>query len=143
MAIAQAVCNSFKNELFLGEHDFSTQIFKIALYTSAANLGASTTAYSATNEVVATSGVYTPGGQNLTVTAGYPQLDGSVSIITFASVTWPSVTLTARGALIYNSSLSNKAVAVLDFGADKTATNGSFVILFPAANSTTAILRLS
>lgn len=145
MAISQAICNTFKAELLQGIHDFDpgADVFKLALYTSAANLDASTTAYTTSGEVVATSGTYTPGGNSLTVTATFPKLDGSVGIVTFNNTVWSSVTLTARGALLYNSSKSNRAVAVFNFGADKTATTGDFTVLFPTATAATAVLRLT
>jgi hypothetical protein len=143
MAITQAVCNTFKSELLGAVHDFdsgSGQAFKLALYTSAANLSAATTAYTATGEV-ANSGQYTATGgilQSQTVS-----LDGSVGIVDFADLSFTGVTLTARGALIYNTSATNKAVCVLDFGADKTATSGTFTIVFPAFTSAAAILRIA
>lgn len=143
MAISQAVCNTFKSELLGAVHDFdsgSGQAFKLALYTSAANLSAATTAYTATGEVSA-SGQYTAGGgilQSQTVS-----LDGSVGIVDFADLSFTGVTLTARGALIYNTSASSKSVCVLDFGADKTATSGTFTIVFPANTSAAAILRIA
>jgi hypothetical protein len=123
----------------LGEHDLDTDVIKIALFTDAATLGASTTAYSTTNEVVGTG--YTAGGETLssvTVT-----LDGSVAIVDFADVTWTSASFTARGALIYNSSKSNKAVAVFDFGSNRTSSDGDFVVVVPAAAAATAVIRLS
>ena len=128
MAITQAVCTSFKQEILVEGHDFTAttgDTFKIALYSSSATLSASTTAYSSSNEVSA-SGTYTAGGGSLT----------SVTPTT-------SATITARGALIYNSSNSNKAVCVLDFGGDKTSTSGTFTIQFPTADSSNAILRLA
>ena len=143
MAITQAVCNTFKSELLGAVHDFdsgSGQAFKLALYTSAANLSAATTAYTATGEVSA-SGQYTAGGgilQSQTVS-----LDGSVGIVDFADLSFTGVTLTAGGALIYNTSASNKAVCVLSFGGDKTATSGTFTIVFPAFTSAAAILRIA
>ena len=143
MAITQAVCNSFKAELLGAVHDFDSgnaQVFKLALYTSAANLSAATTAYTATGEV-ANSGQYTATGgilQSQTVS-----LDSSVGIVDFADLSFTGVTLTARGALIYNTSATNKAVCVLDFGADKTATSGTFTIVFPAFTSAAAILRIA
>jgi len=143
MAITQAVCNTFKSELLGAVHDFdsgSGQVFKLALYTSAANLSAATTAYTATGEV-ANSGQYTATGgilQSQTVS-----LDSSVGIVDFADLSFTGVTLTARGALIYNTSASNKSVCVLDFGADKTATSGTFTIVFPAFTSAAAILRIA
>jgi uncharacterized protein YraI len=143
MAIAQAVCNTFKSELLGAVHDFdsgSGQAFKLALYTSAANLSAATTAYTATGEVSASGQYAATGGilQSQTVS-----LDGSVGIVDFADLSFTGVTLTARGALIYNTSASNKSVCVLDFGADKTATSGTFTIVFPANTSAAAILRIA
>jgi len=143
MAITQAVCNTFKSELLGAVHDFdsgSGQVFKLALYTSAANLSAATTAYTVTGEV-ANSGQYTAtGGILLSQTVS---LDGSVGIVDFADLSFTGVTLTARGALIYNTSASSKSVCVLDFGADKTATSGTFTIVFPANTSAAAILRIA
>ena len=143
MAITQAVCNTFKSELLGAVHDFdsgSGQVFKLALYTSAANLSAATTAYTATGEV-SNSGQYTAtGGILLSQTVS---LDGSVGIVDFADLSFTGVTLTARGALIYNTSASSKSVCVLDFGADKTATSGTFTIVFPANTSAAAILRIA
>jgi hypothetical protein len=143
MAITQAVCNTFKSELLGAVHDFdsgSGQAFKLALYTSAANLSAATTAYTATGEV-ANSGQYTATGGILQ--SQQVSLDSSVGIVDFADLSFTGVTLTARGALIYNTSASNKAVCVLDFGSDKTATSGTFTIVFPAFTSAAAILRIA
>lgn len=142
MAITQAMCTSFKKALLDGEMDFSsdtTHVFKIALFTSAATLSAATTAYSTTNEVSGTG--YTAGGITLTVVA--PTTSGTTAYLDFSDVTWSSATITARGALIYKSIAGNPAVAVLDFGADKTSTNGDFTIQFPAAGASTAILRIA
>lgn len=142
MAITQALANSFKQELLVATHNFTVttgDVFKIALYTSSATLDASTTVYSSTNEVVGTG--YTAGGNTLTNVT--PVLSSGVAICDFADTTWTTATLTARGALIYNSSKSNKAVLILDFGSDKTATAGDFTIVFPAADSTNAIIRIS
>jgi hypothetical protein len=144
MAITQAMCTSFKLALLNGEMDFSSdtsQTFKIALYTSSATLGASTTAYSVTNEVSGTG--YTAGGNTLTVSAGNPQSSGTTAFLTFDNTTWSTATITARGALIYQSGGSNPAVAVLDFGADKTSTAGDFQIQFPTADASNAILRIA
>lgn len=144
MAITQAMCTSFKQALLDGEMDFSsdtTQTFKIALYTSSATLGAGTTAYSATNEVSGTG--YTAGGNTLTVTAGNPQSSGTTAFLTFDNTTWSTATITARGALIYQAGGSNPAIAVLDFGADKTSTAGDFQIQFPTADASNAILRIA
>lgn len=143
MAITQAVCNTFKSEILGAVHDFdsgSGQVFKLALYSSAATLNANTTVYSSSNEVSNT-GQYTAGGGVLT--SQQVSLDGSVAIIDFADLSFTGVTLTARGALIYNTSASNKSVCVLDFGADKTATSGTFTIQFPAFTSAAAILRIA
>ena len=140
MAIAQAMCSSFKPEILGGIHDLDTDAIFIALYTSSATLGAATTAYTATNEV-ATAGGYTAGGIQLT--SPVITLDGTTGICDFADATWPAATITARGALIYNSSKSNKAIAVLDFGADKISTAGAFTIIFPAAAAATALVRIA
>jgi hypothetical protein len=143
MAITQAVCNTFKSELLGAVHDFdsgSGQAFKLALYTSAANLSAATTAYTSSGEV-ANSGQYTATGGILQ--SQQVSLDGSVGIVDFADLSFTGVTLTARGALIYNTSASDKAVCVLDFGSDKTATSGTFTIVFPAFTSAAAILRIA
>lgn len=143
MAITQAMCTSFKKALLDGEMDFSgdtTQTYKIALYTSSATLGASTTAYSATNEVSGTG--YTAGGASLTVVA--PTTSGTTAYIDFSDVTFSNATITARGALIYSDSAAgDPAVAVLDFGSDKTSTAGDFTIQFPAAGASTAIIRIA
>lgn len=139
MAITSAVCNSFKQELLGGIHDLDTDVIKMALYTSSATLGASTTAYTSSNEVVGAG--YTGGGNTLSGAA--ITLDGSVAIVDFSDTTWSSATITARGALIYNSSKSNKAIAVIDFGGDKTSTNGDFTVVFPAATGTNAIVRIN
>jgi hypothetical protein len=143
MANTQAVCNSFKAELLGGVHDFdsgSGQVFKLALFQSNANLSAGTTVFTSTNEA-ATGGQYTTGGG---VLAGQTvSLDTSTAIVDFADLSFTGVTLTAEGALIYNTSASNKAVCVLSFGGDKTATSGTFTILFPAFTSANAILRIA
>ena len=138
MAISTAMCVSFKKELFEAEHDFTADTFKIALYTSSATLGASTTAYSTSNEVSGTG--YTAGGATLTVVA--PTTSGNSAFVDFSDVTFSSSTITARGALIYNSSKSNKAVIVLDFGSDITTTNATFTITMPTASAGDAIVRI-
>jgi hypothetical protein len=144
LAIDQAVCNSFKSQLLGAAHDFdsgSGQVFKLALYQSNAVLNATTTVYTSTNEVVAT-GTYTAGGGILT--GQTVSLDGSVGIVDFADLSFTGVTLSALGAVIYNTSFgSNAAVCVLDFGAVKTATSGTFTIQFPAFTSSAAIIRIS
>jgi hypothetical protein len=149
MAITQALANAFKKQLLEGDHNFKSSggdKFKIALYTSSATLNSTTTAYSATNEV-SNSGQYSAGGGAL-VNGGTSIGSGSgkgVAIVDFADRSFTGVTLTARGALIYNTSsaTTNAAVAVLDFGADKTATAGTFTIQFPAFTTAAAILRIS
>jgi hypothetical protein len=144
MAITQAVANSFKKQLLEGDHDFTQTTgdkFKLALYTATATLNSATTAYTSTNEVSA-SGQYTAGGGAL-VNNGTSVASG-VAIVDFADLSFTGVTLTARGALIYNTSsaTTNAAVAVLDFGSDKTATSGTFTIQFPAFTTAAAILRI-
>jgi hypothetical protein len=123
--------------------NFSANTFKIALYTSAATLDANTTAYTTSDEV-ATGGNYVAGGNTLSVTTT-PTNGGSgtTAFIDFADTTWSAATITARGALIYNNSQGNSAVAVLDFGSDKTSTDGDFTVQFPAATNTTAIIRIA
>lgn len=140
MAISQAMCSSFKTELLGGTHDLDTDSLYIALFTSSATLGASTTTYSSTNEVANGNG-YTTGGKLLT--SPVISLDGTTAIVDFADVTWTESTITARGALIYNSSKSNKAIAVLDFGADKVSTASDFTVVMPAAAAATALIRLA
>jgi hypothetical protein len=134
---------SFKIQLLNGLQNFSANTFKIALYTSAATLDANTTAYSTSNEAAST-GNYVAGGNTLSVTTT-PTNGGSgtTAFIDFADTTWVAATITARGALIYNNSQGNSAVAVLDFGSDKTSTDGDFTIQFPAATNTTAIIRIA
>lgn len=142
MAITQAMTTSFKQELLEGVHDFTTHTFKIALYSSSATLSAATTAYSATNEVSGTN--YTAGGNTLTVTGGAVSTSGTTAFIDFADTTWSAASITARGAVIYNSSAAgNPAVAVLDFGADKTSTDGDFTVQFPTADASNAIIRIA
>ena len=143
MAISQAMCTSFKAELLKGVHDFSLSggsTFKIALYTSSATLGASTSAYSATNEVSGTG--YTATGNTLTNVE--PATSGTTAYTDFDDTTWSSSTITANGALIYNDTAAgDPAVAVLAFGGDKTSTNGDFTIQFPTADASNAIIRIA
>jgi hypothetical protein len=144
MAITQAVANSFKKELLEGEHKFQFSggdSFKLALYSSTATLNSATTAYTSTGEV-AGSGQYSIGGGDLVKPNPSTSVASGVAIVDFADLSFTGVTLTARGALIYNVSSSNKAVAVLDFGADKTATSGTFTIQFPNFTTSAAILRI-
>jgi hypothetical protein len=142
--IDQAVCNSFKAQLLDGDQDFTASTgntFKLALFTSLATLNATTTVYTSTNEVPAT-GQYTAGGGVLT--GQQVSLDNATGIVTFSDLSFTGVTLSALGAVIYNSSFStNAAVCVLDFGAVKNATDGTFTIIFPAFTSANAILRIS
>jgi hypothetical protein len=140
MAITQAMCTSFKTELLGGTHNLGTDTIKIALFTSSATLGASTTAYSSTNEVASGNG-YTTGGN--TLSGATISFSGTTAFVDFSDSTWSSASFTARGALIYNSSKSNRAIAVLDFGSDKTSTNGDFVVQFPTADSSNAIIRIA
>jgi hypothetical protein len=143
MAITQALCTSFKVEILRAIHDFTAStgdVFKLALYTSSASLDASTTVYSSSNEV-ANSGTYTAGGGSLTNIT--PTSSGTTAFLDFADISFTSATITARGALIYNSSKANRAVAVLDFGSDKISTTGTFTVQFPAADATNAIVRIT
>lgn len=146
MAISQAMCTSFKVGLLNGDFDFgtgTTQVFKVALYTSSASLDATTTAYTTSNEVSNSGTNYTTGGQTLTVSA-IPTSSGTTAYLDFADVTWPSATITAAGALIYLANgTTNPAVAVLSFGGDKTSTAGDFTIQFPTADASNAIIRIA
>lgn len=148
MAITQAMCTSFKVDLLNGVQAFGTTVvrastdadtFYIALYTSSATLDATTTAYTTSNEVTGTG--YTAGGNELTNVS--PTSSGTTAFTDFDDTTWTNATLTARGALIYNSTQSDKSVAVLDFGSDKTSTAGDFTIIFPTADASNAIIRIA
>ena len=144
MAISQAMCTSFKVQILSGAQDFNTgttKVYKIALYTSSATLGATTTDYTSTTNEVAAGGGYTTGGNTLTVSQ-VPTSSSTTAFIDFADTTWSAATITARGALIYNST-DDTAVAVLDFGSDKSSTSGDFTIIFPTANATDAIIRIA
>ena len=145
MAITSAVCTSFKQEILVGTHNFTAttgNAFKIALYTSSASLGAGTTAYSTSNEITNSSGTaYTAGGASLTSVT--PTTDGTTAVCDFADVSFTSASFTANGALIYNSSQSDKAVAAIAFGSDKTVTSGTFTIQFPTADATNGIIRIA
>lgn len=149
MAISQAMCTSFKVEILDAYHNFGTaparatgaaDTFKIALYTSSATLGSTTTAYTTSNEVTGTG--YSAGGNTLTISQA-PTSTSTTAWLDFADTTWSSATITANGALIYNSTQGNRAVAVLAFGGDKTSTAGDFTIVFPAADSSNAIIRIA
>ena len=149
MAITQAMATSFKSEILTATHNFGTapvraaataDTFKIALFTSAATLSAATTAYSTTNETSGTG--YTAGGNTLTISTT-PTTSGTTAYLSFSNTTWSTSTITANGALIYNSTQGNKAVAVLAFGGDKSSTVGDFTIQFPTADATSAIIRIA
>ena len=136
------MCTSFKKELMFGAHDFAAagDTFKMALYTSSATLDASTTAYTATNEVSGTG--YTAKGNALTSVT--PTLDSSTAVCDFADTSFTSASFTARGCLIFNDSASgDPAVCAIDFGADKTVTSGTFTIQFPTADASNAIIRIA
>ena len=148
MSIVQTVTTSCKIQLLQAVHNFgptSPNTFKIALYTAAADINASTTVYSTTNEVTGTG--YTAGGNTLVISTSPTSGNNSSSIptayISFTNTSWTSATFTARAALIYNTSQSNKSVAVLDFGADKTVSNDTFQIIFPTPDANSAIVRIS
>ena len=137
------MCTSFKKEILEAVHNFTNSggdTFKIALYTNSASFDASTTAYTATNEVSGTG--YSAGGNTLTRVD--PTTSGTTAFTDFADTTWSSSTITARGALIYNDSAAgNPAVVVLDFGSDKTSTNGDITVVFPTADASNAIIRIA
>ena len=142
MAITQAMCTSFKKELLEGTHNFKNSggsTFKLALFTSSATLGAATTAYATTNEVSGTG--YSAGGNTLTRVD--PSSSGTTAITDFGDSTFSTATITANGALIYNSSASDAAVIVLAFGGDKTSTAGDFTVQFPTADASNAIIRIA
>jgi len=145
MAITSAICNSFKQEILVGTHNFtasSGHTFKIALFTSSATLNKSTTAYSTSNEISNTSGsAYSAGGATLTSVT--PALSTDTAVCDFLVVCFTSASFTANGALIYNSSESDKAVAAIAFGGDKTVTSGTFTIQFPTADADNAIIRIA
>jgi hypothetical protein len=138
MAFTQTLTTSFKQEILLGVHDLDTDTLKLALYTANATLGADTTVYSTSDEVTGTG--YSAGGNTLTgVTV---LVSGTTAYVDFADTTWNPAGFTTRGALIYNASKSNKAIAVLDFGADKTATT-TFTVQMPANTATSALIRIT
>lgn len=142
MAITSAICTSFKQELLVGTHNFTASTgdtFKLALYSSSATLGASTTAFTTTGEATGTN--YTSGGNALTNVT--PTTSGTTAIVDFADLTFGTATITARGCLIYNDDQADKAVAAIDFGEDKTSTAGNFTIVFPSPTATGAIIRLA
>ena len=140
MAITPALCTSFKSEILDEQHDITSDTIKCALFTSSASLAASTTAYSTSNEVANGNG-YSTGG--VTLGSAAVATSGTTVYIDFADPSWTSATFTANGALIYNSSNSNKAICVLAFGGDYTVTNGTFTITFPAADASNALIRFA
>lgn len=144
MAITQSLCTSFKVDLLSGTMDFTAgtgDTFKMALYTSSATLGPTTTAYSPTNEISGTG--YTAGGNTLAVSQS-PTSGGTTAYISFSNTSWTNASFTCRGALIYNDSLAGKdAVAVFDFGSDKTVVAGTFTVSFPVADATNAVIRIA
>lgn len=138
MAFEQTITTSFKQQILLGEHDLDTDTLKIALYLATANLGATTTVYTTAGETSGTG--YTAGGKTLT---GVTVLtSGTTAYVDFADTVWNPANFTARGALIYNASKGNKAVAVLDFGSDKTTTT-TFTVQMPANSSSSALIRIA
>ena len=142
MAITSAICSSFKQEVLVGTHNFtatSGNSFKLALYTSSATLGAATTAFTTTGQASGTN--YTSGGSALTNVT--PALSGTTAVCDFADLTFGTATVTARGCMIYNDTNSDKAVAIIDFGGDKTSTAGNFTVVFPSPTATGAIIRLA
>ena len=145
MAITSAVCNSFKQEILVGTHNFtasSGNSFKLALFTSSATLNKSTTAYSTSNEISNTSGsAYTAGGKALTSVT--PALSGDTACCDFADISFTSASFTANGCLIYNDTQADKAVCAVAFGSDKTVSSGTFTIQFPAADASNAIVRIA
>ena len=144
MAITQAIANSFKKELLEGQHEFQFggDKFKLALYSSSATLNSATTSYTTTQEV-GDSGTYSAGGGALVQPNPSTSVASGVAIVDFNDLSFTGATITARGALIYNTSATNKAVAVLDFTSDKVSTDGTFTIIFPAFITSAAILRIS
>ena len=139
MALTQCMVTSFKAEILGGVQDLDTDVIKMALYTSAATLDATTTVYSTTNEVVGPG--YTAGGNILTTPSVLTS--GTTAYVDFDDTSWATVTITARGALIYNSSKADRAIAVLDFGADKTSTGGIFTVQMPANTAADALIRIA
>lgn len=139
MALTQCMTKSAKAEFLGGIHDLDTDVIKMALYTSTAAWDETTTAYSATNEVVGVN--YVAGGN--TLSSPVISLDGTTAIANFADATWAAATITARSAMIYNSSKANRAIAILDLGGDKTSTLGDFVVVMPAAAAATSLIRIA
>jgi len=147
MSILQTTTTSFKVQLLQGVHNFSSNTFKIALYTAAATLDATTTVYNPAAAGQVTGTGYTAGGNTLTISVTPVAANNSAGVPTsywsFANTSWPNATFTVRGALIYNSTEGNKSVAVLDFGSDKVVNNDTFTIIFPTPDANSAIVRIS
>lgn len=144
MAITQAMCDSFKVQILSGQQNLvsgASPVYKLALYTSSATLSNATAAYTTVGEVSSVGSNYTAGGNTLTVTTD-PQSTGNVAFMSFANSSWANATITAAGALIYNST-ANTAVAVLSFGGDKTSTTGTFTVIFPTPDASNAIIRIA
>jgi hypothetical protein len=144
MAITQGMADSFKVQILSGQQNLvsgSTSTYKLALYTSSATLSNATSAYTTVGEVTSSGSNYTAGGNTLTVSTS-PTSTGNVAFLSFANSSWTNANITANGALIYNST-ANSAVAVLAFGSDKTATNGTFTVIFPTADASNAIIRIA
>jgi len=139
MAITQSMCTSFKVEVLGGIHDLDTDVIKVALYLSSATLGAGTTAYTTSGET--TGSGYTAGGN--TLTGAVISFGGTTAFASFSQTIFNGASFTTRGALIYNSSKANRAIAVLDFGGDQVVSSGDFVIVFPTADATDAIIRIA
>jgi|TARA_R110000751_G_scaffold182185_1_gene289069 hypothetical protein len=141
MSITSAICTSFKQQLLVGTHNFTNAAnsFKLALYTSSATLGATTTVYVTTGQATGTN--YTAGGNALTNVT--PFATTTVAVCDFSDTTWSTATVTARGALLYNDTQGDKAVCAVDFGGNKTSTAGDFTVVFPAPTATGAIIRLA
>jgi hypothetical protein len=141
MPITQAMCDSFKVQLLNGQQNFSADTYKIALYIGAATLSNATPTYTTSGEVP-TGGGYVAGGNTLSVSV-VPTNTGNVAFMSFANSSWANATITAAGALIYNNTKANTAVASLSFGGDKTSTNGTFTVIFPTPDATSAIIRIA
>ena len=141
MAITQGFPVAFKSELLSGTHNLASggHTIKVALYTSSATLDSTTTAYSATNEVSGTG--YSAGGATIATQA--IASSGSTAYVDFSDVTWSTSTITARGALVYNSSSSNKAILIVDFGSDKVSAGSDFVLTWPSPDASNAIIRIT
>lgn len=144
MAITQGMADSFKVQILSGQQNLvsgSGTVYKLALYTDAASLSNATAAYTTSGEVTDTGSNYTAGGNTLSISTS-PTSTGNVAFMSFANTSWTDANITANGALIYNAT-ANSAVAVLAFGGNKTATNGTFTVIFPTADATNAIIRIA